>query len=97
MQVPGVQLLGNGGNRTIVSVPDPNQPQHVRIALGLGPRLAVYIGNARNQTSSPFKVSIHTWFWSAVFHSRDLYWTERLDYFSAASMIISALLFQFVR
>jgi len=44
-----------------------------------------------------FKVSMHTWFWSAVFHSRDLYWTERLDYFSAASMIVVALLFQFVR
>ena len=47
--------------------------------------------------SSNLQVSMHTWFWSAVFHSRDLYWTERLDYFSAASMIVSALLLQFVR
>ena len=43
------------------------------------------------------KVSLHTWFWSTVFHCRDTYWTERLDYFCASAMIISGLVLQFIR
>lgn len=35
-----------------------------------------------------FLISVWTWFWSAVFHSRDTYWTEKLDYFSAMLMIL---------
>lgn len=41
-------------------------------------------------------VSLHTWLWSTVFHSRDTHWTERMDYFSASSMVASGLLLQFV-
>ncbi|KAG2748290.1 Per1-like protein [Suillus brevipes Sb2] len=36
-------------------------------------------------------VSINAWFWSAVFHTRDLPNTEKLDYFSAALVILYAL------
>ncbi|XP_018010727.1 post-GPI attachment to proteins factor 3 [Hyalella azteca] len=36
-------------------------------------------------------VSINAWFWSAVFHARDLVFTERLDYFSALSMVLYSL------
>lgn len=32
-------------------------------------------------------LSINAWLWSAVFHSRDTWLTERLDYFSAALLI----------
>ncbi|KAG2073480.1 Per1-like protein [Suillus decipiens] len=36
-------------------------------------------------------LSINAWFWSAVFHTRDLPNTEKLDYFSAALVILYAL------
>ncbi|KXS09684.1 Per1-like protein [Gonapodya prolifera JEL478] len=36
-------------------------------------------------------VSINSWVWSSVFHSRDTYWTERLDYWSAALAIMFGL------
>lgn len=38
-------------------------------------------------------ISINAWFWSAVFHTRDKAWTEKLDYFSAGSVIMSAFFF----
>lgn len=37
-------------------------------------------------------ISINAWIWSFVFHARDKYITERLDYFSAFSVIISGFL-----
>jgi len=36
-------------------------------------------------------ISINAWFWSSVFHTRDAPWTEKMDYFSAASAIMYAL------
>ncbi|KAG1819798.1 Per1-like protein [Suillus subaureus] len=36
-------------------------------------------------------VSINAWLWSAVFHTRDLPSTEKLDYFSAALVILYSL------
>lgn len=33
-------------------------------------------------------VAINSWLWSAVFHSRDLPWTEKADYFSAGGAIL---------
>lgn len=42
-------------------------------------------------------VNLHAWFWSAVFHSRDFGLTERMDYFSAASIILYAAYFALVR
>lgn len=36
-------------------------------------------------------ISCNAWFWSAVFHTRDKPWTEKLDYFSAASVMLSGL------
>ncbi|KAI8897187.1 Per1-like protein [Globomyces pollinis-pini] len=36
-------------------------------------------------------VSINTWLWSAVFHSRDLPLTEKMDYFSAMLGLLVAL------
>ena len=35
--------------------------------------------------------SINAWWWSAVFHSRDVYFTERLDYLSADVSIVIGL------
>ena len=35
--------------------------------------------------------SINAWWWSAVFHSRDTYFTERLDYLSADVSIVIGL------
>ncbi|KIK69963.1 hypothetical protein GYMLUDRAFT_150557 [Collybiopsis luxurians FD-317 M1] len=42
-------------------------------------------------------VSMNTWIWSSVFHTRDTPLTERLDYFSAALTILTALYFTVVR
>lgn len=38
-------------------------------------------------------ISIVAWAASAVFHTRDLWWTERLDYFCAAAVLASGLFF----
>ena len=40
---------------------------------------------------------MNAWLWSTVFHARDLPWTEKLDYFSAAALIIAGIVVQFVR
>ncbi|KAJ2936080.1 hypothetical protein H1R20_g1015, partial [Candolleomyces eurysporus] len=42
-------------------------------------------------------LSMNAWIWSAVFHTRDLPITEKLDYFSAALAILSALYYTFIR
>lgn len=34
---------------------------------------------------------INTWVWSAVFHTRDVGWTEKADYFSAAGTMLCGL------
>ncbi len=36
-------------------------------------------------------VSVNTWFWSTVFHSRDSEFTERMDYFCAFSVVSFSL------
>lgn len=36
-------------------------------------------------------VQINAWWWSMVFHSRDLPWTERMDYFSAMGVLVYGL------
>ena len=40
---------------------------------------------------------MNTWIWSSVFHSRDVDWTEKLDYFSAMASILFAACFAFIR
>jgi hypothetical protein len=42
-------------------------------------------------------VNANAWFWSAVFHARDTGWTERADYFAAASIILYAFYVACVR
>ena len=42
-------------------------------------------------------VNINTWVWSAVFHARDIYLTEKLDYFSAFFTILTSWFISFVR
>ncbi|EIW85615.1 Per1-like protein [Coniophora puteana RWD-64-598 SS2] len=42
-------------------------------------------------------VSANAWVWSAVFHTRDLPRTEKLDYFAAASAIMYALYYTVIR
>ncbi|PCH38635.1 Per1-like protein [Wolfiporia cocos MD-104 SS10] len=42
-------------------------------------------------------VSVNAWVWSAVFHTRDLPTTEKLDYFSAALAILYALYYTAIR
>ena len=41
--------------------------------------------------------SINAWWWSAVFHARDTYLTERLDYLSADVSIVAGLYVSIVR
>lgn len=38
---------------------------------------------------------MHAWFWSTVFHIRDLWFTELMDYLGALSMVLFAV-FHFV-
>ncbi|RMZ92871.1 Post-GPI attachment to s factor 3 [Brachionus plicatilis] len=33
-------------------------------------------------------ISLNTWFWSAIFHTRDTPFTERMDYFSAFLLVL---------
>lgn len=47
------------------------------------PLKRVYVANAT--------VASLAWIASTVFHARDLWWTERWDYFSAAAMLMSGL------
>ncbi|KAF9484982.1 Per1-like protein [Pholiota conissans] len=42
-------------------------------------------------------VSINAWIWSSVFHTRDLPFTEKMDYFSAALAIMYALYYTIIR
>lgn len=42
-------------------------------------------------------VSVNAWFWSSIFHTRDLPSTEKLDYFSAALAILYALYYTVIR
>ena len=37
-------------------------------------------------------VSLNAWWWAAVFHCRDVYWTQCADYFSATLLIMTATL-----
>ncbi|PVF98271.1 Per1-like protein [Serendipita vermifera] len=41
--------------------------------------------------------SINLWIWSAVFHTRDKPWTEKLDYFSAAFAMLCGIFYTIVR
>ncbi|KAK7035897.1 AB hydrolase-1 domain-containing protein [Favolaschia claudopus] len=40
---------------------------------------------------------LNTWIWSSVFHTRDLPFTEKLDYFSAALTILYSLYYSVIR
>lgn len=42
-------------------------------------------------------VGMNAWLWSTVFHSRDVHWTELLDYFSAFSLVLYSLFFALIR
>ena len=42
-------------------------------------------------------VSVHAWFWSTIFHCRDLPLTERMDYFCATSFTVTQMFCQQVR
>ncbi|XP_047478813.1 post-GPI attachment to proteins factor 3-like [Penaeus chinensis] len=42
-------------------------------------------------------ICINAWLWSVVFHARDTPWTERMDYFSAFSMVLFSLFGLLVR
>lgn len=35
---------------------------------------------------------VNAWIWSSVFHTRDLPWTEKMDYFSAMFVLLVSLL-----
>ena len=35
---------------------------------------------------------VNAWFWSTVFHTRDIHFTEMMDYFSAFSIVLFSLL-----
>ena len=87
------------------------EPASVVFSLGNG--YAHYVGlqrltDRRAPTASPSHplrqtlilgscIAINAWIWSAVFHTRDFRFTERADYFSAASYIYYSLYYAFRR
>ena len=48
-------------------------------------------------TKTQFLVNINGWMSACLFHTRDLYWTEKLDYFSAALIIAISIFTCFSR
>jgi len=42
-------------------------------------------------TCTQFVVNVTGWLCACVFHTRDMYWTEKLDYFSAALIIATSI------
>lgn len=42
-------------------------------------------------------LAMNSWFWSAVFHSRDVEWTEKLDYSSAVALLGFTLILAILR
>lgn len=42
-------------------------------------------------------VGVNAWLWSTVFHMRDVYWTQLLDYFSATLLVLYSLFYAIVR
>ncbi|KAI8070303.1 Per1-like protein [Thamnidium elegans] len=42
-------------------------------------------------------IGINTWFWSTVFHMRDTYWTQLLDYFGATLLVLYSLFYAIIR
>lgn len=40
---------------------------------------------------------MNAWFWSIIFHSRDMKLTERMDYFSAVTLVLYSLFFALLR
>ncbi|PPQ66028.1 hypothetical protein CVT26_010784 [Gymnopilus dilepis] len=42
-------------------------------------------------------ISVNAWIWSSVFHTRDLPFTEKMDYFAAALAIMYALYYTIIR
>lgn len=43
------------------------------------------------------QITLNAWLWSTIFHARDFPLTEKLDYFSAAGLIVAGLVVQFIR
>ncbi|KAI8929271.1 Per1-like-domain-containing protein [Entophlyctis helioformis] len=42
-------------------------------------------------------IAVNSWVWSAVYHTRDFAWTEKLDYFSAMASILMSLYLAILR
>ncbi|XP_020900695.1 post-GPI attachment to proteins factor 3 isoform X2 [Exaiptasia diaphana] len=42
-------------------------------------------------------VNVNAWIWSTIFHTRDLNFTEKMDYFCATSLVLSSIFCFFVR
>lgn len=42
-------------------------------------------------------IGVNAWLWSTVFHTRDLRWTERMDYFSAGAYVLYGMFYAPVR
>jgi post-GPI attachment to proteins factor 3 len=43
-----------------------------------------------------FALNFNAWIWSSVFHIRDKPWTEKMDYFSAASIVLNGVYYTIV-
>lgn len=44
-----------------------------------------------------FAVSINAWWWSTIFHARELWWTMYLDYFSAILLLFTGVALSIIR
>jgi post-GPI attachment to proteins factor 3 len=77
------------------------------VVFSIGNAYAQFIGFRRNYillSKSAMKnywiatclLNINAWLWSTVFHMRDKQWSEKMDYFSATSIILNAVYYSIV-
>ena len=78
------------------------------VVFSIGNAYAQFVGFRRNYPGglrkSPlrrywiatFVLNFNAWIWSTVFHIRDKPWTEKMDYFSATSIILNAVYYSIV-
>ncbi len=58
---------------------------------------SIALGHWRQSFFIFSQICCNGWFWSAVFHARDLHYTEIMDYLSALSMVLFSVYHMLIR
>lgn len=100
-----VQFFGKWAQLRVLGMQEPFSVLFSLLNLAVQVYAYQYILHDLVPTAYPLKetyrrhalVSIVAWIASAIFHTRDLWWTERVDYFAAAAVLVSGLFFTVCR